>query len=161
MNSQFIQKCQKAIEQLPLRLITMKDVPEKRGALLYAGDIPDNTDIVQQWVDKAFWMLENSAVAARNLPKGRFVSLAYKGGYVIISDDIKNDLSEEMHRACQVATYSDFGINRNHTCLVCTYTPFELSVIIENDKCLAFLIGNPKADIVVYSEDRLNKMMVY
>jgi hypothetical protein len=148
------------IEQLPIALIKMKETPEKRGALVYAGPTPDASQF-QEWVEKALWMLENSAVAARNLPSGKFVALAYKGGYVVISEDLKPALSEEMQRACHVATYSDFGLEKESTCLVFTHVPFELSIVFEGDMCMVFLAGNPAADVVVYSPERLRQIMVH
>lgn len=158
-HTDFISHIRQLIEQLPLSLMKLKDTPEKRGALLYAGAIPDTSQF-KEWVEKAFWMLENSAVAARNLPAGRFVALAYKDGYVVVSNDIKDSLSEEIQSACSVATYEDFGIERKETCLVFTRVPFELSIVCDGDDCMVFLVGNPMADVVVYSPERLRRIVV-
>jgi len=156
---EFASSIDNAIEQLPLALMKLKDEPVKRGALLYAGELPD-TSIFNEWVEKVLWMLENSAVAARNLPTGKFVAMAYKDGYVVISDDLNESLSEDMRRVCSVATYAEFGVNRNSTCLVFTKIPFELSIVFENETCMVFLVGNPAADVVVYSPERLRQIMV-
>lgn len=159
-NEEFTSSIAQLIKQMPLALMTLKEIPEKRGGLLYAGPIPDVSQF-KEWVEKALWMLENSAVAARNLPSGKFVALAYKDGYVVISDDIKDSLSEEMYRACNVATYADFGIERESTCLVFTQVPFEMSIMFDGDTCMVFLAGNSSADVVVYSRERLRQIMVH
>ena len=160
MSTSFTSHIAQLVEQLPIALMKMKEQPEKRGALLYAGAIPGVSQF-GEWVEKALWMLENSAVAARNLPSGKFVALAYKDGYVVISEDLKDSLSEEMHRACHVATYADFGLERQETCLVFTHVPFELSIVLEGEMCMVFLAGNPAADVVVYSPERLRQIMVH
>jgi hypothetical protein len=159
-NTEFISQIEQMVAQLPTDLMRMKELPEKRGALLYSGPVPDVSQF-HEWVEKALWMLENSAVAARNLPAGKFVALAYKGGYVIISDDLKDSLSEEMFKACRVVTYSDFGLERGSTCLVFTRVPFELSIVFNGDVCMVFLAGNSEADVVVYSPERLRQIMVH
>lgn len=159
-NTEFISQVEQMVSQLPIALMRMKEHPEKRGALLYAGPVPDVSKF-NEWVEKALWMLENSAVAARNLPAGKFVALAYKDGYVVISEDLKKSLSEEMCRTCHVITYTDLGIEREATCLVFTHTPFELSIVFEGDVCMVFLVGNSAADVVVYSPERLRQIMVH
>jgi hypothetical protein len=161
MENSFIESCSKLVNELPLPIMSLRSVPERKGALLYSGEIPDDaSSVFNEWVEKALWMLENSAVLARNLPTGKFVALAYKNGYVVISNDLNDMLSEEMRTACQVASYEDFGLNRESTCLVLTQTPFELSICVDGSNCTVFLIGNPKADIVVYSKARLNQIVV-
>lgn len=161
MTSNLIVQCQNLIDALPLPLITLKGVPEKRGALLHAGKISNIEEMFAEWIDKAFWMLENSAVVARNLPTGKFVALAYKDGFVVVSDELKGSLSEEIQRACTVATYSEFNLHREDTCLIFTHTPFELSIVEDADgQCMVFLIGNAKADVVVHSAERLKQIVV-
>lgn len=158
-NTDFVSSIELLVEKLPLALMKMKEHPEKRGALLYSGVLPDVSQF-HEWVEKTLWMLENSAVAARSLPSGKFVALAYKDGYVVVSEDLKDSLSEEMRRACNVATYTEFGLKREATCLVFTHVPFELSIVFEGDTCMVFLAGNPAADVVVYSPERLRQIMV-
>lgn len=159
-NAEFISQVEQMVEQLPIALMRMREHPEKRGALLYSGPVPDVSQF-HEWVEKALWMLENSAVVARNLPAGKFVALAYKDGYVVISEDLKDSLPAEMYNACHVVTYSDFGLKRETTCLVFTHVPFELSIVFEGDACMVFLVGNSLADVVVYSPERLKQIMVH
>lgn len=160
MKTDFTSSIEQMVANLPIALMRMKETPEKRGALLYAGTIPDPSQF-KEWVEKALWMLETSAVATRSMPSGKFVALAYKDGYVVISKDLEDSLSEEMRRACAVATYDDFGIDKTSTCLVFTHVPFELSILFEGDTCMVFLAGNTAADVVVYSEERLKQIMVH
>lgn len=158
-NDEFTSNIAQLIKQMPLELMTFNEVSEKRGALLYHGPIPD-VSMFNEWVEKALWMLETSAVATRNMPSGKFVALAYKNGYVVVSNDLKDSLSEEMYSACNVATYSDFGIERKLTCLVFTQIPFEMRIVFNGDTCMVFLVGNHAADVVVYSQERLRQIVV-
>lgn len=159
MNTDFASSIEQLIAQLPVPIMKMKEHPEKRGALLYAGPTPDVSKF-SEWIEKALWMLENSAVATRTLPAGKFVALAYKGGYIVVSADIKDALSEEIRNACNVVTYDEFDMDRAETCLVFTKCPFELSVVFDGETCMVFLAGNPEADIVIHSPERLRQIML-
>ncbi|MBS1722661.1 MAG: hypothetical protein JSS66_06580 [Armatimonadetes bacterium] len=138
-------------------VLTVAEDPRASGALVYSGDEPPKAGHFQEWVAMALWMLENSGVAVRNLPNGKYVALAYKGGYVVISSDMVEELSEEMRQACTVCTFEELGVpSRERTCIIFTATPFVLSVLhANNGKHMAFLCPNTQADAVVFSPTRL------
>lgn len=152
----FLDTLRPLVDSLPCKLLSVDENMEYGGALLYAGDLDEAKIIATfpEWVEKAFWILENSGVAVRNLPTGKYVALAYKGGQVVISEDIVGDLSEEMHRACTTTLYESMGIQRTQTCLIYTQTPFEIGVFEHNGQHLVFLKTNSMADVVIFSPTR-------
>ena len=154
------EKCKKQaieakVDALPCPILQLCPSEERGGALISAeGALPDNIDAAfAQWVDRALWMLENSGVPVRHLPTGKYVALAYNGGHVVISEDLFDELSDDMHRACTVTTYETLGLSRERTCVIFTRTPFLLSVNVYTGE--VFLKTDAKADVVVYSPERI------